>query len=149
MIEIILDDRVTQDLLKAAAAVPGAIERGLDRGAQIIENAAARQERRIASRPIPRSKKGRPLWQRTGALAASRATERAPGSRVIGWKAIYAARRFGLGYAWTPRNPALGIVRRNNVPLDTARIIEPQIRILIDLVYLGDLREDSKHLFAT
>lgn len=132
MIEIAFDDKISGVLLAAAARVPGAIENALDRAAQIVENEASRQEQRIADRPIPRSATGRPLWKRTGQLASSRNRQSAPGSRTIGWSAIYAARRFGLGYAWTPRNPAGGVIRRNNVPLDTARLVEPQIGPVIE-----------------
>src|SRR5688572_19230284 len=132
MIEINLQDHVSPALLQAAQKLPGVVERALDAGTDVIEQEAARQEGKIAQRPIPRSATGRLLWKRTGELARSRKRQKAPLQRTVLWQAPYARPRFALGYERMPQNPAGGIIRRNRVPVDTMKIVEPQLRSVIE-----------------
>lgn len=132
MLEINVTGNLDTALLEKARRVPGAVERALDVATGLVEQEAARQEGRIRQRRIPTSGRGKPLWQRTGNLAASRTRITSREKRVVLWRAKYARRRFGLGYDWQPKNPAGGIVRKNNVPADTARIVAPYVAAVVE-----------------
>lgn len=131
MLSITVDVPIAQ-VLGAAQDIEEARKAGLLRVATHVQNIAERQVARIYVRSIPRSKSGRPMWERSGDLA--RAVAAAPkwenSAVVLTADLPYAARRHGLGVDWMPKRPALGIIRKNPFFAEAADITEPQIEAL-------------------
>ncbi len=86
---------------------------------------------------------GKPAWVRTGSLIAGlRWQVISPTEAAIvmtGPAAEYAYRndltgggRHGLGVNWTPKKPALGIIRRNPFFMDADRKTAPQVQKLFE-----------------
>jgi len=139
MSDVNIDVTFSPQLEHLGERFDAANEKALNRVIELAENEANRQEGKIAAQPISVSKTGRKRWNRTGELARSRQRMRpSKGERALAWMARHARRRFLLGVTpggWMPKNPADGIIRKNNVPVDTAAIIEPQAK----KVYLQEL----------
>ena len=67
MVSVELDiARAVRGLNATADEITRAVEPALDRYAQVVLNAKARQVQRTYNRPIPQSKNGTPKWKRSG-----------------------------------------------------------------------------------
>lgn len=135
---------------------PAAVDAGLRRVAEHLQQIAIRQAGKIYQRPIPsrsqvndyrraqraggRARRPRrvggsaPAWERTGALM--RAVEAEPhftkNSVTLTVDLPYGTRRHELGMSWMPREPALGIIRRDPFFTQTKTITAPQITALFE-----------------
>jgi hypothetical protein len=149
---ITVDLSPLRDLDARAQSLPNAQRAGLRRVGEHIQQVMLMEAGKIDNRPIPtrqqlrsykRTKKrprrvggeGEPAWTRTGAL--KRAIQ-APLVELGGSEpslelrvdAPHAVSREAMGQDWTPKRPALGIIRRNAFARDALRITEPQIEPL-------------------
>lgn len=153
MIDIQSNAAVVASTLATAAQK---VQRGLDSGLRLLEEEAEqrieREVQKIEDAPIPTSPTGRPLWEHTGALldGVGKATSIVMiggGAQaeigIGGDAAAYATRRHQLGagegdYAWTPANPAGGIVRRNEFMRDA----EPEVQQLAEPTITAALKKE-------
>ena len=130
MLEIDVDLGALDDLMAVEGAVDGAVMAGLERVAGQAAQIAGRQGGQIYARSIPQTKKGGPLWKRSGALLSELRALTPQRDGEYGLKLVcdlpYAESRHGLGVDWTPRQPAGGVVRENPFFTQTIEIIEPQ-----------------------
>lgn len=127
MLEFKVDSQIEQQLTEMARCVPGAVAAGLMAVGKREQQIAIQQVGKIYARPIPRRKNGKAMWKRSGRLlAAVKAPLVARGNDLsLAPNVVYAGRRQGLGVDWTPRKPALDIVRKNEFLVDTQKAIEP------------------------
>jgi len=125
MLSVELDvARAVRSLNATADEIARAVEPALDRYAQVVLNAKARQVQRTYNRPIPKSKNGKPKWKRSGDFQRGQSIESATGKRTIkvtGNAEKYEARLANLKVSKD------GVNRRNAAAEDAARIVEPQI----------------------
>ena len=127
MLEIKVDSQIEGQLAEMARLVPVAVTAGLMAVGKREQQIAVREISKIKARPIPRRKNGKAMWKRSGRLLASvKAPLIARGNNLsLAPKVAYAGRRQGLGVAWTPRKPALGIIRKNEFLVDTQKALGP------------------------
>jgi hypothetical protein len=120
---------IVSELERMAARVPRAVAATLDDVANdLVVPEAIRQTEQIDERSIPRSRRGRPLWTRTGRLKRSIKARASAKRATVTWEAPYAQDRFALGVTRQPKNPAGGVVRKNNAPADTQEAIKGKLR---------------------
>lgn len=122
-----------------AARLGDGIERGVERVAEIAEQQKVRKVGRTSARAIPRSKRGRPLWKRTGNWARGQAIEKQGRfGRVL--------RTIGPAEAYEPVLATLptsrdGVNRRNDAATDAFETIEPQAQPVFEQEILNALND--------
>jgi hypothetical protein len=134
-VSIEIKELATKRLLEIAQAAPAAQNKAVAAALSLISRAEARQIQAIYGRPIPTkadqakytatgkvsrrigdASSSQPMWVRSGDLLAGLTAEVTDGQAILGIAgpaAVYAKWRESIGADWTPKNPALGIVRRN------------------------------------
>ena len=127
MLEFKVDSQIDQQLAEMARQLPVAVAAGLMAVGRREQQIAIREVGKIYTRPIPRRKNGKAMWKRSGRLLTGiKAPLVARGNDLsLAPNVAYAGRRQGLGVDWTPRKPALGIVRKNEFLADTQKALEP------------------------
>lgn len=144
------------DLAKRSQQFPAAVQAGLRRVAEHVQQIAIRQVGEIYKRPIPsraqvaayrRSVRaggrprrprnvggGLPAWERSGQLMAQVQAEPVfeKDSVTLSVDLPYGRRRHELGVSWMPKEPALGIIRRDPFFAQTVEITAPQITALFE-----------------
>lgn len=142
------------DLKRLSAYVPNAAQKANEAVGTLGERILKRRIGRIYVRTIPRSRTGRPLWKRSGALRRSpvRAVSTPqrlqigfagrPATPIKSYPGGYAQRRSELGVTWQPTNPAGGLTRRNDFLGETREILETQAPTVWSAVFEREL--DSK-----
>jgi hypothetical protein len=131
MIEIQFDSAAfTRDLNALPDRIRQGAENGLDRGGDVTLNQKVKQVEVTYRRSIPRSSTGRPRWRRRGNWLRGQEVRRTGElERTIvttGPAEVYEGRLADL-----PTGPD-GINRTNKASENAARIIEPQIKAIME-----------------
>ena len=150
MFEIDVDLSAIDDLERLTREVTDATNAGLLRVGQHAQQTMIAQVGKIHARPVPTKAQvaqhrktgkspakrkigagGEAAWKREGKLqkAVEDATPKVVSASEVEMRIDepHAASREGLGEDWQPKNPALGVVRKNTFARDTVKIIEPQV----------------------
>ena len=126
MLSVELDvARAVRSLNATADEIARAVEPALDRYAQVVLNAKARQVQRTYNRPIPKSKNGKPKWKRSGDFQRGQTIESETGKRTI--KVTGNAEKYEGRLSELPVSKD-GVNRRNAAAPDAARIAEPLVK---------------------
>lgn len=114
------------------------VTNGLNRAAQITASQVTRQKTKTYTRDIPRSKSGKPKWDRSGDWLNETTVEEPNAFErkitTVGNSAKYERRLANL-----PTGPD-GINRTNPAAAEAARIVEPQIEPVINQEILNAVR---------
>lgn len=137
MLTIDIDARAMAELRGFALRIPLAVEAGLKNVGTNAQVLAAQGAAKIYARPIPRSRRGRPFWERSGKLLRELKKPLLVTKTKVefGVDLNYAAARHGLGVDWMPRKPALGVIRKNPFMADARKQIEPKVGELFAVAF--------------
>lgn len=167
--EVQIKNTATAGLNAMAQRSQSAAMVGLRRSAKVVQNMAIRQVQTIYRRSIPTTSqvsaynrksgggkrpkrvggKGKPAWKRTGDLLKAVQAEpvEKDGEIVLSADTPYAKSRHQLGAedfgsykGWTPKNPAIGVVRTNPWAKEAVEKTEPQIQPVFEAAYLRALK---------
>jgi hypothetical protein len=127
--QITVDLNAINTLGRSGQRVDEAIEKALDRCAQIALQAKAREIDNTYKRPIPRGKGGKPKWQRSGAWQGGQRIERKRGERSIVTQGP--AERYEGRLSALPRSRD-GVNRRNAAAQNATAKIEPQLQAVFE-----------------
>lgn len=137
-------DAIARDLNRKATDIERAVERGLDRSAQVALQAKVRQVQKTYSRAIPTGKNGKQKWTRkgeNGGWISGQKIEVAPMERRIvdSGDAAEPIKNYPGGYA--ERISKLNTVRKNPAAQTAFEIVEPQLQRVFDAELSAALRD--------
>ena len=122
---------------KVAMRIAQIYMRPIPTKAQVRMASRKRSPHRFGDMRVGRSG-SKPAWKRTGQLRDNRklligsyqarvAIYGKSRKSIQGWINGYAQRREQLGVSWTPKNPALNIIRRNEFFTEAAQLAEREV----------------------
>jgi hypothetical protein len=162
---------VARELNAIAERVPRATQAGLraianDGRTHVQQQIARIYKRRIPTRGEVSAYRGKgkrrrqtpgsskPAWKRSGKLqsgvrmvvgqsTAKISIQGDAAKPITNWPGGYAQRRAALGVTWTPKQPALGVVRTNNFMEDAATRMEPKAPEIFRQAFENELKAGS------
>lgn len=116
-------------LERYGARLDAAVEKALDRTAEVVHQAKLQQVQKTYSREIPISRTGRARWKRSGDWLEGQTVERTPGERKV--TTVGNATKYERRLANLPRG-AGGINRTNKASEAAVKITAPQVDRVFD-----------------